>query len=77
MPVDRCALFVDAGYLLADGAMAAVGTRRRDSASWDHPGLLKLLKNLAEEQTGLPLLRCYWYEATVEGRRRLSSILFA
>ena len=67
--MDRCALFVDAGYLLADGAMAAVGTRRRDSVSWDHPGLLKLLKNLAEEQTGLALLRCYWYEATVEGRR--------
>jgi uncharacterized LabA/DUF88 family protein len=67
--VDRCALFVDAGYLLADGAMAAVGTRRRDSVSWDYPGLLKLLTNLAEEETGLPLLRCYWYEATVEGRR--------
>ena len=67
--MDRCALFVDAGYLLADGAMAAVGTRRRDSVSWDYPGLLKLLKNLAEEHTSLPLLRCYWYEATVEGRR--------
>jgi uncharacterized LabA/DUF88 family protein len=67
--VDRCALFVDAGYLLADGAMAVHGTRRRESVSWDHPGLLKLLQNLAEEQTGLRLLRCYWYEATVEGRR--------
>jgi uncharacterized LabA/DUF88 family protein len=67
--VDRCALFVDASYLLADGAMAVHGTRRRESVSWDFGGLLQLLGNLARERTGLPLLRCYWYEATVEGRR--------
>ena len=67
--MDRCALFVDASYLLADGAMAVHGTRRRESVSWDFAGLLQLLGNLARERTGLPLLRCYWYEATVEGRR--------
>ncbi|WP_438827840.1 NYN domain-containing protein [Streptosporangium carneum] len=60
---------MDAGYLLADGAMAVHGTRHREAVSWDYPGLLKLLNNLAKERTGLPLLRCYWYEATVEGRR--------
>jgi uncharacterized LabA/DUF88 family protein len=67
--VDRCALFVDAGYVLADGAMAVHGTRRRESVSWDYAGLLQLLTSLATERSGLPLLRCYWYEATVEGRR--------
>jgi uncharacterized LabA/DUF88 family protein len=67
--VDRCALFVDAGYMLADGAMAVHGTRRRESVSWDYEGLVQLLGNLARDRTGLPLLRCYWYEATVEGRR--------
>jgi NYN domain len=67
--VDRCALFVDAGYLLADGALAVHGTRHRETVSWDFSGLLQLLGNLARERTGLPLLRCYWYEATVEGRR--------
>ncbi len=67
--MDRCALFVDAGYMLADGAMAVHGTRRRDSVSWDYEGLVQLLGNLARDRTGLPLLRCYWYEATVEGRR--------
>jgi NYN domain len=65
--VDRCALFVDAGYALADGAMAVHGTRRRDSVSWDHSGLLKLLAGLARDRTGLPILRCYWYE-TAEDR---------
>ncbi|WP_435875085.1 NYN domain-containing protein [Nonomuraea fuscirosea] len=69
MSVDRCALFVDAGYLLADGAMAVHGTRHREAVSWDYPGLLQLMTNLSRERTGLPLLRCYWYEATVEGRR--------
>ncbi|WP_043619588.1 NYN domain-containing protein [Nonomuraea candida] len=67
--MDRCALFVDAGYLLADGAMAVHGTRHREAVSWDYPGLLQLMTGLARERTGLPLLRCYWYEATVEGRR--------
>ncbi|GGO79484.1 NYN domain-containing protein [Nonomuraea cavernae] len=67
--MDRCALFVDAGYLLADGAMAVHGTRHREAVAWDYPGLLQLMTNLSRERTGLPLLRCYWYEATVEARR--------
>src|SRR6202035_2655642 len=67
--VDRCALFVDAGYLLADGAMAVHGTHRRESVTWDYPGLLQLLANLAMERSRMPLLRCYWYDSTVEGRR--------
>jgi uncharacterized LabA/DUF88 family protein len=67
--VDRCALFVDAGYVLGDGAMAVHGTRNRDSVSWDYAGVVQVLGNVARDRTGLPLLRCYWYEATVEGRR--------
>jgi len=51
--VDRCALFVDAGYMLPDGAMAVHGTRRRESVSWDYEGLLQLLGNLARDRTGL------------------------
>jgi NYN domain len=67
--VDRCALFVDAGYVLGDGAQAVHGTRRGESVSWDYEGLLHFLAGLVTERTGLPLLRCYWYEATVDGRR--------
>ena len=63
------ALFVDAGYVLADGAMAVHGTRHRESVSWDYAGLLSFMGSIARERTGRPLLRCYWYEATVEGRR--------
>ncbi|MGH3158584.1 MAG: NYN domain-containing protein, partial [Streptosporangiaceae bacterium] len=67
--MDRCALFVDAGYVLTDGAMAAQGTSQREAITWDYPGLLQFLAGLAVDRTGLPLLRCYWYEATVDGRR--------
>jgi len=67
--VDRCALFVDAGYLLAEGAMAVHGTRDRDSVSWDYAALVQLLNEVARDRTGLPLLRCYWYEAVTDGRR--------
>ncbi|MBO0815297.1 MAG: NYN domain-containing protein, partial [Actinobacteria bacterium] len=67
--MDRCALFVDAGYVLEDGAMAVHGTRNRESVSWDYAGVLQVLKNVARDHTGVPLLRCYWYEATAEGHR--------
>src|SRR5580658_5050982 len=49
--------------------MAVHGTRRRDSVSWDHAGLLKLLAGLARDRTGLPVLRCYWYETAPQGQR--------
>ena len=49
--------------------MAVHGTRQRESVSWDYAGLVKLLTGLSRDRTGLPMLRCYWYEATVEGRR--------
>ena len=54
--VDRCALFVDAGYALSDGALAVHGTRHRDSVSWDYAGLIKLLAGLSRDRTGLPVL---------------------
>ena len=67
--LDRCALFVDASYVLADGARAVHGTRNRDSVSWDYAGLLKLLGGMSRDRTGLPLLRCYWYDTSSDGNR--------
>ncbi len=67
--MDRCALFVDASYVLADGALAVHGTRNRDSVSWDFSGLLKLLGGLSRDRTGLPLLRCYWYDTATGDNR--------
>jgi uncharacterized LabA/DUF88 family protein len=67
--LDRCALFVDANYALAEGALAVHGTRNRDSVSWDYAGLLKLFGGLSRDRTGLQLLRCYWYDTAAEGAR--------
>jgi uncharacterized LabA/DUF88 family protein len=67
--VDRCALFVDARYILTDGATAVHGTSSRDSVSWDYAGLLRFLASLSADRTGQQLLRCYWYEAMADGRR--------
>ena len=49
--------------------MAVHGTRQRDSVVWDYAGLLRFFAGLARDRTGLPVLRCYWYEATVDSRR--------
>jgi len=68
--LDRCALFVDANYALAEGALAVHGTRNRDSVSWDHAGLLKLLGSLSRDRTGLQLLRCYWYDTAAADSSR-------
>jgi hypothetical protein len=67
--LDRCALFVDANYALAEGALTVHGTRNRDSVSWDYAGLLRLLGSLSRDRTGLPLLRCYWYDTAADGAR--------
>jgi uncharacterized LabA/DUF88 family protein len=67
--LDRCALFVDASYVLTDGALAVHGTRNRDSVSWDYAGVLKLLSGLSKDQTGVPVLRCYWYDSAASGDR--------
>jgi hypothetical protein len=67
--LDRCALFVDANYALAEGALVVHGTRNRDSVSWDYAGILKLLGSLSRDRTGLPLLRCYWYDTAADGAR--------
>ena len=45
------------------------GPASADSVSWDYAGLIKLLTGLCRDRTGLPVLRCYWYEAIVEGQR--------
>src|SRR4051794_20038291 len=60
--MDRFAIFVDAGYLLAEGGEQVLGTIRRPEIAVDHPRLLAGLIALAAERSGLPLLRVYWYD---------------
>ena len=66
--MDRVAVFVDAGYLFAQGSLELCGQKlRRGELSLDHGAAIAALKNFAEAKSGLPLLRVYWYDGTSQG----------
>ena len=66
--MDRVAVFVDAGYLFAQGSKEISGRQlRRGEISLDHQTLIRLLKDFAENVSGLPLLRIHWYDGTSQG----------
>lgn len=70
-----CALYVDAGYLLAAAATRVTGTSLRAGVDVEHAELIDALVHQAREDSGMPLLRTQWYDAarsqtmTVEQRR--------
>lgn len=61
--MDRAAVFVDAGYLFAEGSRLVASEKLpRGELHLDHDAVLKLLAVQTRELTGLPLLRVYWYD---------------
>ncbi|MFC6598355.1 NYN domain-containing protein [Kitasatospora paranensis] len=66
--MDRCVVLVDAGYLLGAAASLLVGEPARSRVSVDHTGLVAALRERAEAETGLPLLRVYWFDAAPDRR---------
>jgi uncharacterized LabA/DUF88 family protein len=66
--MDRAAIFIDAGYLFAQGSTLIAGTKlRRSETKLDEIKALKFFESLASKATGLPLLRIYWYDGTDSG----------
>ena len=66
--MDRVAVFVDAGYLFAQGSKELCGTKlSRRNIGLDHQAAIAALKCFAEEVSKLPLLRIYWYDGTSQG----------
>lgn len=61
--MDRCAIFVDAGHLLAEGGKLCCGTAARKSLRCDYPALASALIQFAADHCRLPVLRVYWYDA--------------
>lgn len=61
--MDRCAVLVDAGYVLAAAANVVSGDPGRPGIDVDYPGLVIALTERAAAETGLPVLRVYWYDA--------------
>ena len=66
--MNRVAVFVDAGYLFAQGSIALSGSRlQRREIELDHKAAADALKRFAESQSGLSVLRIYWYDGTSQG----------
>ncbi len=66
--MDRCAILVDAGYLLGAAATLIVPDGIRNSVIADYRPMLADIIAQATEQTGLPVLRVYWYDAWYDGK---------
>jgi uncharacterized LabA/DUF88 family protein len=60
--MDRSALFIDAGHLLAEGGAACLGTKSRKNIKCNYAGLLNDLEHVIRKDCGCPLLRTYWYD---------------
>lgn len=65
--MDRCAVLVDAGWLLSEVAQAICGRSVRSAIECDYAKLAHILSQLTEDTTHLPLLRLYWYDAGLDG----------
>lgn len=65
--MDRSAVFVDAGYVFAEGGKLCCGTSQRRLLIVDPAGLADLLCTLATDRSGLPVLRTYWYDGAKSG----------
>ncbi len=66
--VNRIAVFVDAGYLFAQGSVELHGEKlTRGELRLNHEAVVAKLQAFAEQVSGLPLLRIYWYDGTSQG----------
>lgn len=68
--MDRVAVFVDAGYLLAQGSVVLAGSKRpRNAVILDAAAAIAELTDLARRAAdNAPLLRIYWYDGIL-GKR--------
>ena len=60
--MDRYAIFVDAGYLYAEGGKLCCRTSRRPEFNLDVEGMLATIVERAGTQCRRELLRIYWYD---------------
>lgn len=60
--MDKSAILVDAGYLLAQGGLVVCGTKRRAEFDCAYEPLINALSEIAAEHCELQALRLYWYD---------------
>lgn len=63
--MNRLGIFVDAGYLFAQGSQAIAGNvvKRHDLSLNEQSVITQLIQTAEELSGGTPLLRIYWYDA--------------
>jgi hypothetical protein len=66
--VDRYAIFVDVGYVVASVAELLAGSPERHLVSCDYGQLVGSLVQDTSADSGMPLLRTYWYDASMSGQ---------
>lgn len=67
MSMDKSAIFIDAGFLLAIGGQRTVGTSLRSAVTVDYRQLIEGLFKACDALRGLDPLRMYWYDAAKDG----------
>ena len=67
--MERVAVFVDAGYVYAQGSACLVGSKvDRRRIQLDHRKAIETFEQFARKQAGdVPLLRVYWYDGAYAG----------
>lgn len=66
--MDRVAVFIDAGYLFAQGSLLLAGRKLpRSEVALDYEKVIESLGQFAERVSGTKLLRVYWYDGTSSG----------
>lgn len=72
--MDRCAVFVDAGYLFAQGSVAVAGSKKaRSELLLDAAIAVNELKAFAcKKAADCRILRVYWYDGAIGGIRPTS-----
>jgi uncharacterized LabA/DUF88 family protein len=65
----RTAVFVDAGYVFAQGSILLTGTKQsREFLAINIPEVVEAIQKIVSDQTQCTLLRIYWYDAMRLGR---------
>jgi uncharacterized LabA/DUF88 family protein len=69
--MDRVAIFVDAGYLFAQGSTALTGSKKaRTALAIDAPKAVEALHRIAASRApDCRMLRIYWYDGAISGSR--------
>jgi uncharacterized LabA/DUF88 family protein len=75
--MSRIAVFVDAGYLFAQGSAALTGEKKpRAVLDLNQTAVLAELTNVAQTRSGKELLRVYWYDAPPGNRGPTAQHIF-